>query len=156
MILTEIRALAHDPPKELKRFIKFAAVGALGAITDIAVLNILVQVLSVSSAPAKAGGFCAAVIQNFFLNQRFTFPESQDHSTGNLLVKFFTVSLVGLGINLLVFLTVDTLLKPFWQQMIEDTDLAFFVSYNFATLCAIGVVLFWNFTANRFWTYRNL
>lgn len=156
MTLTEIRAWAHDPPKELKRFLKFATVGAIGAITDITVLNILVQLFSVSSAPAKAVGFCAAVVQNFYLNQRWTFPESQERNTRNQLFKFGVVSLVGLGINMLVFLAVDSFLKSYWQMMIEDPDLAFFVSYNFATLCAIGVVLFWNFTANRFWTYRGL
>jgi putative flippase GtrA len=30
------------------------------------------------------------------------------------------------------------------------------ISYNFAKAFAIGVVLFWNFTANRLWTYRGL
>lgn len=154
--MTEIRELAHDSPKELKRFIKFATVGALGTITDIAVLNILVQFFNVWAAPAKAAGFCAAVIQNFYLNQRWTFPESQERNTGNQLFKFAVVSLVGLGINMLVFLAVDNTLRSFWNDFFDDPNLAFFISYNFATLCAIGVVLFWNFTANRFWTYRGL
>lgn len=134
----------------------FATVGALGSITDIGVLNFLVQVAGFGLVPAKALGFVAAVIQNFYLNRRWTFPESQERKTGNQLFKFATVSLVGLGLNMLVFLVTHTLLEPIWQRFIADSDFAYTVSYNFATLFAIGVVLFWNFSANRFWTYRNL
>ena len=35
-------------------------------------------------------------------------------------------------------------------------ETGFVFSYNFAKALAIGMVLFWNFSANRLWTYRGL
>ena len=43
-----------------------------------------------------------------------------------------------------------------WLSWLGDAALAYTASYNFAKLIAIGVVLFWNFFANRLWTYRGL
>ncbi|MEM7134660.1 MAG: GtrA family protein [Chloroflexota bacterium] len=156
MIISQVRAFAHEQPKELKRFVKFATVGALGSVTDFAVFNGLVFWASLMPLVANAISFCAAVIQNFLLNRRWTFPESQERTPGKQLSKFAIVSAVGLGINTVVFHYVSTLLEPFWQTMVFDTDWAMVISLNFAKLFAIGVVLFWNFTANRFWTYRGL
>lgn len=148
--------MAHKNHKEIKRFAKFATVGALGSITDFGVLNILIQVFGAPLAIANLFSFTAAVIQNFFLNRRWTFPESRERKAGGQLLQFTTVSLIGLLINQFVFLSVHNLLEPFWLEWIGNAGLAFTVSYNFAKLFAIGVVLFWNFFANRLWTYRGL
>jgi putative flippase GtrA len=65
------------------------------------------------------------------------------------------VSLVGYGLNQLVFLTLHHLWEGYWITNL-GADTGFILSYNVAKLFAIGVVLFWNFTANRLWTYRGL
>ena len=62
--------------KEIRRFLKFATVGAAGSVTDFAVLNILIQVFGFPLAIANLFSFTAAVIQNFILNRIWTFPES--------------------------------------------------------------------------------
>ncbi len=142
--------------REAKRFAKFATVGALGAVTDFTVLNTLVQVFGLLPIVANAFSFTAAVLQNFVLNRRWTFPESRSRDPRRQLAQFATVSVIGLGINTLVFGFVDHLLLPFWTELVHSADVGFILSYNFAKLFAIGVVLFWNFTANRLWTYRGL
>ena len=142
--------------KEAKRFIKFATVGAAGAVTDFTILNVLIQVAGFAEWQANVVSFTAAVIQNFFLNRRWTFPESQDRHAGKQLGKFVLVSVVGLGINMLVFLVIHHGLEAWWINLIGQDHLGFTISYNFAKLFAIGVVLFWNFAANRLWTYRGL
>lgn len=151
-----MRLLASEQPKELKRFVKFATVGALGSLTDFVVLNILVQLMAAPLAIANAASFIAAVVQNFTLNRKWTFPESQERKTGNQLLKFAIVSTVGLGLNMVIFLGVHNFLEPYWHQLITNSGMAFTMSYNFAKLFAIGVVLFWNFAINRLWTYRGL
>jgi putative flippase GtrA len=132
-LFTQTRTLANANRKEVKRFVKFATVGAANPI-----------------------GFSAAVLQNFFLNRRWTFPESQQRNAGRQLVQFAIVSIIGLIINQLVFVTVDHLLEPIWLQLVGQPRVAHALSYNSALAVAIGVVLFWNFTANRLWTYRGL
>jgi len=148
--------MAQENRKEIKRFAKFATVGALGSVTDFGVLNILIQVFGAPLALANAISFTAAVIQNFILNRVWTFPESRGRNAGSQLLQFTVVSIVGLAINMAVLLTLHQLLEPFWVQWTGSAELGYTVSYNFAKLFAIGVVLFWNFFANRMWTYRGL
>ena len=142
--------------KETQRFIKFAVVGALGALTDFSILIFLVEVAGVVPVIASGFGFCAAVLQNFLLNRWWTFPESRVQSKRRQILKFALVSLVGLGINLVIFEYVDQSLRTFWIDILSSGELGFRASYIFAKLFSIGVVLFWNFAANRLWTFREL
>lgn len=141
---------------EMRRFAKFATVGIGGFITQFILVNLLVQMGGVNETLANAIGFLAAVTQNFFLNRRWTFPESRSRDAGRQMVQFFIVSTVGLVLNTIVFTIVHLLLEPFWLSVIANPRLAHAVSYNFALCVAVGVVFFWNFAANRMWTYRGL
>lgn len=154
-MLANVRQLARSNRKEVKRFVKFAIVGAAGSITDFAVLNLLVQVAGLPLAVANTVSFIVAVMQNFALNRIWTFPESRERHASGQLIQFAMVSVVGYGLNQLVFLTLHHLWESTWMAYLGP-DLGFLVSYNVAKLFAIGVVLFWNFTANRLWTYRGL
>ena len=142
--------------KETKRFLKFAIVGALGAVIDFAILNVLVLLAGFLPVVANGISFSAAVVQNFLLNRWWTFPESQLHNTRRQMAKFALVSVAGLGINTIVFQFVDLSMRAYWIEWLSDPDLGATVSYNFAKLFSIGVVLFWNFSANRLWTYKGL
>jgi putative flippase GtrA len=147
--------MARTNRKEVKRFLKFAIVGAAGSITDFTVLNVLIQLAGASLFVANTCSFIIAVMQNFMLNRRWTFPESRERHASGQLAQFAIVSMIGLGINQLVFLT----LHHVWDApLIEQFGprLGFAIAYNLAKLFAIGVVLFWNFSANRLWTYRGL
>ena len=150
-----MRQFAETNRKEVRRFVKFATVGAAGSVTDFAVLNILIQGFGASILVANTVSFTAAVIQNFTLNRLWTFPESRTRDAGRQLAQFAIVSIVGLSINLVVVLGVHHALEALWISLL-GVDVGFVVSYNFAKLVAIGVVLFWNFFANRLWTYRGL
>ena len=142
--------------KETKRFVKFAFVGALGSVTDFTILNLLIKLAGFPSGIANGAGFCAAVLQNFLLNRSWTYPESRVRNTQQQMAKFALVSVVGFGINYLVFEYFDELLRPYWVDWLSSADLGFTASYNSAKLFAIGVVLFWNFAANRLWTFKGL
>jgi putative flippase GtrA len=153
--LSNVIDLARSNRKELKRFAKFAIVGAAGSITDFAVLNLLVQFAGFPLAVANTFSFVTAVVQNFFLNRHWTFPESRERQAHSQLLQFSLVSIVGYGLNQLVFLSLNHLWQSHWINEFGPKT-GFAVSYNLAKLFAIGVVLFWNFTANRLWTYRGL
>src|SRR5262245_23569122 len=147
--------MARSNRKELKRFAKFAIVGAAGSVTDFAVLNILVQFAGFPLAVANTCSFITAVMQNFYLNRYWTFPESRERRARLQLMQFALVSVVGYGLNQLVFLTLNHVWQFYWIDKF-GYHAGFTLSYNLAKLFAIGVVLFWNFTANRLWTYRGL
>ena len=131
--------------QEIKIFVKFSVVGTTGAIVDLGLLNLLHYFVwredwDVMLYPAVAIAFSAAVVNNYIWNILWTYRH-QDHSDQHhvTLSKFFVVSLVGLFINLaIVYLLTDV------------ADLYWLVS----KLVAMGVVLFWNFTVNRLWTFN--
>ncbi len=134
---------------EVRRFIKFAIVGGIGAMVDYAVLFLLVFEFGVAEEYANLVSVTCAIISNFTWNRLWTFPESQDHAVHTQFVQFAVVNLIGLAINEAVLLFTDHwIFEPFFQE--QKLALAL------AKACAIGVVLFWNFGANRVTTYRHI
>lgn len=139
---------------ELGRFLRFAAVGGLGTITDVGLLNLLRQSLGTPLYLANTISFSAAVVQNFILHRLWTFPNQPARTARRQLLKFTLTSVAGLGLNQIVFLGLHDMLLESWVLWIGSEPLAHTVSYNFAKLVSIGVILIWNFGANRFWTFR--
>jgi putative flippase GtrA len=154
----------RNNPKELERFVKFAIVGTIGAVVDFTVLNIMKAVFEriglgvgwsasidpheIQLAAANTISFSVAVLSNFTWNRLWTFPESRERPIGRQLTQFAIVNIIGLGINTLLLLVMD---RYVFQHMVSPR-----LSYNLAKAFAIVVVLFWNFGANRLWTYRGI
>ena len=142
------RYYAYTHKREVKRFIKFALVGAFGALVDFSVLNLLILGFGWDKAAANIVSFTAAVLSNFTWNRLWTYPESRQRPVARQLGQFALVNLIGLGINQLVFLNLDHhLFTPMFGTPL---------GYNLAKASAIIVVLFWNFVVNRLWTFRGL
>lgn len=133
--------------KELMRFVKFAAVGALGALIDFVLLNVMHKVFGWPLLWANTFSVSVAILSNFTWNRLWTYPESRSRRKRKQLPQFALINLIGLGINNLIVVG----LSAVFGQFIPDPW-----DYNLAKAIAIGVVLFWNFGANRVWTYRGL
>lgn len=134
-------------PKEITRFLKFAIVGAIGMVVDLAVLTFAREVLGLSLSLAVGLGFMVAVISNFTWNRLWTFPESRTRPIATQLGQFAFINLIGLALNELIVLG----LHPLFGEVLVDPP-----AYLAAKVIAIGVVLFWNYGANRIWTYRDI
>ena len=132
---------------EVRRFIKFAIVGLVGALVDYSVLTLLVFGFHILDYVANIFSVSAAIVSNFTWNRLWTFPESRSHVIHKHFAQFAFVNLMGLGINELVFVFLD--------QKIFEPRLGQFGIYP-AKLFAIGFVLFWNFGVNRVWTYGHI
>ena len=134
--------------RELKRFAKFGIVGASGFVVDFSVLNTLIFLVGLPAWLANTFSFTAAVANTFVWNRLWTFPESRERPLGTQLLQFFLVNLVGYGINQLAFLGSHALI---WQHLFGAA-----LEWNLAKATASGIALFWNFGANRLWTWRGL
>lgn len=157
LFFDRVNALAphqvREAHPEVRRFIKFAIVGAVGMVVDIAVLTALVFLFHVPDYLANIVSVSAAIISNFTWNRLWTFPESRSHTLHKHFVQFALVNVIGLGINELIFVFLDRqVFEPLLHQLGIDPQLAIYPS----KVVAIGVVLFWNFGANRMWTYRHV
>lgn len=143
--------------REIIRFLKFATVGAIGMVVDLAVLNFFYRLVLPPLIPGMAAGsrlviansisFSTAVISNFTWNRLWTFPESRERPLMTQLGQFALVNLLGLGINNIVLSLIFHLITG---RIPDPFD------YNLAKITAIGVVLFWNYGVNRLWTYRGI
>jgi len=144
---TSILTLYTENRKEFARFVKFAVVGLIGAVIDISVLNLMIQVFGWPLLWANTLSVSVAILSNFTWNRLWTFPESRSRRKREQLVQFTIVNVIGLGINNVIVVGLEAVLTHFIAAPWD---------YNLAKLIAIGVVLFWNFGANRLWTYRGL
>lgn len=127
----------------IAKFVKFGVVGASGVVVDEGILWLLNSGLGAPALLSKTVGFVCAATSNYFLNRIWTF-RSQEKRVGVEYVKFFGVSVVGLGINLL---TLHLLMRAFpdwdggWRLLILN-------------LGAIAVGTLWNFFGNLMFTFR--
>lgn len=163
-LTSEKTDLTDKRRKEVSRFLKFSVVGAVGAVIDFGVLNILVQFAGFPKVVANACSFTAAVISNFIWNRLWVYPETREDPLRKQFLQFLFVNLLGLGINTLIFFASDQwvlgteglLARPVGSAAdligMEHFDLA----YNGAKVIATGVVLFWNYFGNRLWTFRHV
>ncbi len=162
--MARLVALARNNSKEIIRFLKFATVGVIGTVVDFGVLNLLIQLAGMSKLWANTCSFTAAVISNFVWNRLWTFPESRERPLLSQLSQFTLVNVVGLAINQAIFLGLDRfvlgeagMLATPMSSLASGLGIAHFtLAFNLAKAIAIMIVLFWNFGANRLWTYRGL
>lgn len=127
----------------IRRFLKFGIVGVSGTAIDFGVTWFFRNIVGFGDLVANALGFTVAATTNYILNRRWTW-RSQEKKVGVEYLKFFAVSLIGLGLNTLIL----SLLKHLFTFPNEDTN--FWLAKIGATL----VVMLWNFFANNFFTFR--
>lgn len=147
--------------KERNRFLKFAVVGAIGAIIDFGVLNLVKTLTPIDVVWASVISFTAAVISNFIWNRFWTFPESRDIPFVPQLVQFTIVSVAGLLIRTPLFAWLNDFLMTTVSVYLPDHLLIDqltpeFLSRNGALATVILIVMLWNFFVNRFWTFKDI
>ncbi len=121
----------------LTKFLKFCVVGFSGTAIDFGLTWLCKEIFKVPKFLANAIGFVVAATSNYILNRTWTWGSTNEQVCVEY-VKFFAVSLVGLGLNTLILYIFNEKLK-----------LNFYLSKVIAT----GVVMLWNFFANNFFTF---
>ena len=138
--------------KEAERFFRFLLVGTVGFIVDFGTLTILKELAGLITIVANTISFSAAVVSNFTFNRYWTYPDSRSKSVVSQIGQFAIVSVVGLVISNTILLLLE---NPF-AALLSNLDITVIRGYIPAKIVATVVVLFWNFFANRFWTYNDV
>ncbi len=150
-------ALLKDP-LERTRFFKFAVVGAIGALVDFGVMNLLVWLIDASLVVAGSISFICAVISNFTWNRFWTYPESRAKHVIGQLLQFSFVNAIGLVIRIPIL----KFGEPALDRLLETAPLGLlteshtFISHNATLAIAIAIVMLWNYFVNRYWTYNDI
>ncbi len=118
------------------QFGKFLLVGGFSTALQYLILFALVQAAGVDPVVASSIGYVLSALANYDLNYRLTFRSRVPYLGGML--RFALVHAVGFLLN--------------GSLMAAGTKL-FGLHYLVAQVIATVVVLFWNFFANRRWTF---
>lgn len=175
IIILAVASRFGDKSKEVERFLKFAVVGAIGAVVDFGT----VFILQATILPPVEGerwrvvvattiAFCAAILSNFIWNRLWTYPDSRSRSARRQLFLFAFISLVGwlvrtgwvwlahepLGHALMP--VVEPIIHSFRPMYVASPTAEGKLGTFAALIIGVIVVMFWNFFANRYWTYNDV
>jgi len=123
----------------ISEFFKFALVGLVGTLINIAILYTLTEYLNLYYIFSALCAFVVAVTTNFVFNKIWTFSEGIRERIMREYISFFLVSISALSINIL-FLYIFT-------EFLE-------IYYIVSQILAIGVALIINFIGNKIWTFH--
>lgn len=125
--------------KEIARqFIKFFIVGSFNTILDYLIYLALTRLFSLYFLHANIISVLIAMTFSFVLNKYWTFKNNEKNLKKQYL-KFFAVNTVAFLLN----------------NSIVFGLVSFFSLYDLiAKAIAVFVGLFWNFFANRYWTFK--
>jgi dolichol-phosphate mannosyltransferase len=126
-------------PANWVQLVKFSVVGASGYVVNLAVYTTLVRALDVHYILAAMLAFCVAVTNNFLWNRHWTFAAREGHM-GFQAARFFTVSLLALGFNLIVL------------EVLVSAGVEKVAAQAIAILAATPL----NFIGNKLWSFGDL
>jgi putative flippase GtrA len=139
------RPLYH---KELRRFVRFAAIGVVGTLVDFGLLVVFKEGLGFPTLIANTLSYSAGIANNFTLNRLWTYSDSTKRRVLVQLAQFTLVSLTGLLLNNGVVLLLEA---PLGSLLGVGS-----YGYLLAKSVATGFVMLWNFAANRLWTFGDV
>lgn len=141
---------------ERTRFLKFATVGAIGTVVDFGIFNLLNIVFHIPPVYAQAISFAVAVVNNFMWNRHWTYPESRSKKVHHQMLQFGLINVGGLLIRTPIVGGLEHPLGHFIAGFGISAATADGLGENLALAIAIGIVMLWNYFANRYWTYNDV
>jgi len=98
------------------QFTRFGVIGITNALVDYGYLNILIAFTGIAVGGwfsiFKGASFIVANISSYFLNKYWAFDSGHSVEHGKEYVKFFTVSIIGLFVNVFFSSLVVNLITP--------------------------------------------
>jgi dolichol-phosphate mannosyltransferase len=128
---------AARQPANWVQLLKFGIVGGSGYLINLAVFAVLSGNLGAHHMVAAVGAFAVAVTNNFLWNRYWTFGPG-DGPAGFQAVRFFTVSVASLLVNLAAL-----------EMLVAGAA----VGDLTAQAIAVAIAMPFNFLGNKLWTF---
>lgn len=142
----------YKASRRAKTFVKFGLVGATGTLVDFLFYKFFIDYFGMPPATAKGFSTEVAIINNFMLNNFWTFRyRKTSTSIWQKFGIFNTVSLGALAIGVLVIKWLHSIYGE-GNVYLGGIEFEYNTLYFFAT---IPPVLLWNFTINNFFTWKH-
>ncbi len=153
----KIHALGLNIPlyrisRRAKTLVKFSLVGVIGTLVDFFFYKVFINYLNLTPATSKGFSTEIAIINNFILNNYWTFRYRKTKT--NIWQKFGIFNVVSLG-----GLIIGVLIVKYLHLTYGDGFIYVFgrhVAYNnFYFFATIPPVMLWNFTVNHLITWKH-
>lgn len=141
---------------ERTRFLKFATVGTIGTVVDFGVYNFLNLVFGMAPVISQAISFSVAVVNNFLWNRHWTYPDSRTKAVHHQIAQFGLINVGGLLIRTPIIAGLEHPIGVLSGRLGVQAEAAVVVGHNIALAIAVGIVMLWNYFANRYWTYNDI
>ncbi len=125
-----------------KQFIRFCIIGTINTGVDFSIYFMLTRTMSFWAAHLVGASVLAFLIANtnsYFLNRYWTFQARLGQHRQQY-PKFLAISLCGLALSASLFHVL--------VNVLDSNDII-------AKVAVTSIVLVWNYTANRMWTFRH-
>ncbi|MDZ7612108.1 MAG: GtrA family protein [Candidatus Moranbacteria bacterium] len=141
------------------QFLRFGLIGGMNTGIDLVILFILMSISGITAgigyAVFKTISFSAAATFSYFMNKTWAFKDNSQKKQVQKFSQFFTISIIGAGINVGTATVVVTYLKP----LIGITDLGAIALTGeiwgiIGGLCGTAVGLMWNFLGYKFIVFK--
>jgi putative flippase GtrA len=147
--VSEARASTVAVHRGVRQFVKFCIVGLTSFTIDLGLFLLLTQFAHFWWPVAKTVSFSFAVTNGYVWNRVWTFRAAGLRRQREQYAMFVTVNVVGLLINLVVMKAAFSVLTGSTGSLKPTAEQS-----TIATIAATLVVVFWNFFANKHWTFR--
>lgn len=146
----------------VRQFIKFCIVGASSTLIDLGIYLLLIEGFHLqrlvgdidhTRMVAQCISFVFSVSNGFYWNSRWTFRGRETAGGSRRYGKFVLTNLIGLSLNIFVLTQVARIVPAGLLRVLDPHlhDPAGFIG----KLVAIFVVVFWNFAASKYWTFKS-
>jgi putative flippase GtrA len=163
-LVATIKAVVKRKRIEIVRFLKFCGVGAVGTLIDFGFFNLFHNVIGLHQVLSNTMSISLAIVNNYLLSRFWVYPETRRRQGGRKFMQFVVVSLMAWALNTGILWGTDrwvfgeagllaSLVAPLASTVGTPHEV---LSSNMAKVIATGIVLFWNFFANRLWTFRDV
>lgn len=140
------RVRIHFLSQEILRLIRFLFVGMSGTIIDFGILYLLKTIFLVPLIIANTVSYSAGIVNNYTLNRYWTFAEKKSDPVSHQFGKFLAVNVFALILNNLIVILANHPISEFFEN--PQTG------YLYSKVLATIIVVIWNYSANRLWTFR--
>jgi len=155
----------------VRQFVKFGIVGASSSIVNFGLSNLFHYKFNLPLVPALTIAFFLSVLNGFFWNRRWTFREARNKPAHTQSLQFLLVNIVGWLLNTSIVVLIIAHFKSGGHGIFGNSEhfhdilLATLTNtgkheygpllFNGALVIATSVVVFWNFFANKKWTFKH-
>lgn len=125
----------------IQQFIKFSIVGIANTGLDFAILNFLHLILHLNLYLSGTISVSVAIINSYYFNSIWSFKDTKSNKNHKKqFTQFIFISLIALCLTNGIMYTFTEFAR---------------LNYNISKAIATVIVVFFNFTANKLWTFKS-